>query len=290
MIQEITKIDTIAGKKAVATQVLEDTNRTDLYDINDLEQVEIYYGNVMGNEEKDVVIMVSFGSRNTIVALYEAKGLMYEYVGEVGNFYEVQNIEFIPIASKGKDMILIDEFANQSVGAYEVTEFLKGFLYEDEEFKSIFTSTTDIETIWNQAWESEESEALWKRITENTQRNWSNDYENLDMMRYQTYYTSPEEDPFNIPKRNTFEKKDSRMVMEKYEWSADWERFIIGEAIEKATGQTVALIADRDNEPYILAGYEENAYEIQRRDGSVELIHETELLWNDGNEIDMKIK
>ncbi len=279
MIQQITKIDTIAGKKAVATQVLEDTNRINLYDINDLEQVEIYYGNVMGNEEEDIVITVSFGPRNTIVALYEAEGLRYEYVGELGNFYEVQNIEFIPIASKGRDMILVDEFANQSVGAYEVTEFLKGFLYEDGAFKSIFTSTTDIETIWNQAWESEESEALWKRITESTQRNWSKDYENLDMIRHQTYYTSKEEDPFNIPKTNTFEKKDSRVVMEEYEWSADWERFIIGEAIEKATGQTVALIANRDNEPYILAGYEENAYEIQRRDGSIELIDETELAW-----------
>ena len=270
------------NQEKIAKGVLEDTGRTDLYNINDLEDVQVYFGNITEGDEKDVVVTVSFGPLNTVVAAYTKDGEAYEYVGDVGNFYEVKNIEFIPIPSLNKDVVIVDEFANQNVGAYEITELYRGFVFENGVFKEVLNTPTSIEAAWNQLWEGPEFESidLWKKIIETSETKWEKeDQVALDIIRYQRYLTSDEGDKTKIPEADTFVEKDKRVVTEKYIWSDEWQRFIITQAVEEATGEPVAVIENRDASPYAMAGYKDNTYLIQRKNGSIDIINGEDLIW-----------
>lgn len=264
----------------IAKGVLEDTNREDLYDLNDLQDVQVYFGNITNDDEKDVIVTVSFGPRNTIVATYTKEGDEYTYVGDVGNFYEVKNVSFIPIKSLGQDVIIIDEFANQNVGAYETSEFIEGFLFENGEFIRVLRTPIFIEAAWNETWEDIENpdETSWKKIIQTSDDEWKSKNEiALNLVRYQQFLTSSEGDKVTVPKDSTFEKTDQRVITEKFIWSDKWNRFIIKEATENSTGENIAIIEDRDLSPYALAGYVDNSYLIQRKDGSKDILEISEL-------------
>lgn len=265
------------NKKEIAKGVLEDTGRQDLYDLNDLESVEVYFGNITPDDERDVVVTVSFGPANTIVATYTRSGDEYTYVGDVGNFYEVRKVDFIPIESLGQDVIIITEFANQNVGAYETSEFLEGFIFENGEFRRVLKTPTFIEAAWNEIWEDRENgdPDKWNKVTQTTDDSWGNKNEILlNLVRYQQYFTSnlDKNDTSTVPKTDSFEKQEQRVVKEQFKWSDDWSRFILDEAIENSTGEKVAIIENRDASAYALAGYIENSYLVERKDGTQDIL------------------
>lgn len=270
------------NQQAIAKGVLEDTGRTDLYDLNDLQQVDVYFGNITPDDEKDVIVTVSFGPLNTVVATYTKEGDTYTYVGDVGNFYEVKNVSFVPIESLGQDVIIITEFANQNIGAYETSEFLEGFLFEDNEFRRVLKTPTFIEASWNESLEDSENgdPNFWKKVSQTSDDTWEKEPEiALDLVRYQNYYTSHDGDISNIPKDNTFEKVAQRVVKERFVWSDKWSYFILGEGVEKSTNSEIAILEDRDTYPYALAGYVENSYLIQREDGTTDILKAEEIVW-----------
>lgn len=270
------------NQQAIAKGVLEDTGRTDLYDLNDLQQVDVYFGNITPDDEKDVIVTVSFGPLNTVVATYTKEGDTYTYVGDVGNFYEVKNVSFVPIESLGQDVIIITEFANQNIGAYETSEFLEGFLFEDNEFRRVLKTPTFIEASWNESLEDSENgdPNFWKKVSQTSDDTWEKEPEiALDLVRYQNYYTSYDGDISNIPKDNTFEKVAQRVVKERFVWSDKWSYFILGEGVEKSTNSEIAILEDRDTYPYALAGYVENSYLIQREDGTTDILKAEEIVW-----------
>lgn len=268
--------------KRIADSVLENTGREDLYDLEDVEDVKVYYGSVLGAENEDVVISVSFGPKNTVVAVYTSDGNVYEYVGDVGNFFDVQNIEFIPIPSLGKDVVIVQEFANQNIGVYEASSLIKGYVYEDTAFKNVLNTPAKIQASWNFLLDNEDiaDKSKWRRITEDTERIWKNrENPNLQLSRNQTYLEARDVDTKQQPKDTNFTESDTRRVVEIFYWSDEWRRFIIGEAVEKATGKPVAVIEDQTASAYTLAGFKENGYRILREDGTQEVVKENQLEW-----------
>lgn len=279
---QIENVNTEENRKLIAKGVLEDTGRSDLYDLNDLESVEVYFGNITPDDEEDIVVTVSFGPSNTVVAGYTKTNDEYMYVGDVGNFYEVKNVSFVPIETLNQDAIIITEFANQNVGAYETSEFLEGFIFDEGKFNRVLKTPTFIEAAWNEIWEDSENgdPDAWNKVTQTTDDKWRNKNEIvLNLVRYQQYFTSnlDNNDTSTIPKTDSFEKQNQRIITEQFEWSDEWQLFILDEAVENSTGQKVAIIENRDASPYALAGYTENAYTIQRKDNTLDTIKASEL-------------
>lgn len=279
--EQITNSSDIAQKKEIATGVLKDTKKTELYSINDLEQVEVYFGNVTENDEQDVVVSVSFGPKNTILAAYTNAGDVYEYLGTIGDFYEVKNVSFIPIDANTQDVIVVNEFANQGVGAYETAEFLRGYLYHENEFQNVLSTAITIESAWNELWENNAvvTSKQWKKVLQNSDVTWktTNTPTTLDIKKYQRYLTVDNDDQKTVPKKEEFVEQDKRVISEQQYWSDSWQRFIFREGVELATGETVAIVEIRDNSPYAMSGYIENAYGIQRQDGTYDLVKTSEI-------------
>lgn len=274
------------NQEDIAKSVLKDTGRMDTYDLNDLNKVTVYYGNVNGDKEqgeKDVVVSVNFGPKDTVVAAYTPSGEVYEYVGDIGKFYQVDNIQFVPVDSLGKDVVIVQETANQMVGAFENSTLLRGFLYDsDSDFSSVLNTTIAIEATWNEIWNNPELEDPnnWVKVREAADAKWNTqgDAPKLNLTRYQKYLVAGDTGK-QLPSDAKFVQQSDRVVIEEIYWSQQWNRFIIGEAIEKKTGKPIAVLQDIDNGPYALAGLIENTYLVQREDGSQELLPEDELEW-----------
>ena len=50
-------------------------------------------------------------------------------------------------------------------------------------------------------------------------------------------------------------------------------------AVDTNTGETVAIIENRDASPYFLAGFQDDAFLIYRRDGSTDIVEGNTLEW-----------
>lgn len=275
--------NTQENQRELAESVLRDTGRSEAYDINDLEKVTVYYGDVSEGAGRDAVVTVSFGPRDTVVAAYTPEGEVYQYIGDIGQFYGVQNIQFIPVPSTGRDVVIVRETTDQSIGAYESTNLLRGYLYTgQEEFKDVLHTTEQIQAIWNAIWGAEETKKQenWQKVTENTESGWTlDDIPSLQITRYQEYMQAEDGAGNLVPPGEDFESDSKRVVVERYYWSDAWNRFILGEATEKATGEKVAVIENRDASPYFLAGFREDSFLIERPDGSEDIVADTGLEW-----------
>lgn len=279
--------DTQKNREDIAESVLRDTGRSGLYDLNDLENVTVYYGDVTTGPERDAVVTVSFGPNNTVVAAYTPEGDVYQFVGDIGNFSGVQNIQFVPVPSEGKDVVIVRETSDQAIGAHEASELLRGYLYTGEgggeDFSNVLQTTQQIQSIWNALWNTEagQNRENWLKVTENTESGWNLGEEapSLEITRYQEYLTADNGQDALVPPSADFESDAKRVIVERYYWSDEWNRFILGEAEEIATGEKVAVIENRDASPYFLAGFRDNSFLIERQDGSEDVVKGVDLNW-----------
>lgn len=264
------------NQREIARSVLESTGRTGQYDLEDVEDVTVYFGGAVTGNAEDVLVSVSFGPKNTVVAAYTPDGNVYEYVGDLGNFYGIQNIRFVLSPELGKDIVIVRERIDQSLGSFEETDVLRGYVYEKEGFRDVLNTPEKIQTSWNNIWNDTEirDESLWRRVTESTESDWSGgENPQLLITRYQDYLESDNIGEGEVPQDDTFSKKDSRVVVERFYWSEEWSRFILREAVEKATGEKVAIVEDLSASPYILAGLSDpKDFGIVRKDGSFDYV------------------
>lgn len=269
------------NREDIAKSVLESTGRSEQYDLADLEDVTVYLGGAVTGNEEDVLVSLSFGPKNTVVAAYTPDGNVYEYVGDLGDFYGVRSIRFVPSPELGKDIIIVRENVNQSFGAFEQADVLRGYVYENNGFRDVLNTPEKIESSWNNIWNQSDirEESLWRRVTESTESSWSTgETPQLTITRYQDYLESSEKEEGQVPQDDTFDKKQSRVVVERFTWSDAWGRFILREAVEKATGEKVAIIEDLSASPYLLAGLaDDKDYGIIRKDGVLDYVKAEEL-------------
>lgn len=264
----------------IAQRVLEKTGRTEQYDLQDLENVTVYVGSEATNSEDNAVVTLNFGPKNTVVAVYRSDGSVYEYMGDLGDFYGVQNVKFVPVETLGKDVVIVQERVNQSLGSFEETDVVRGYVYDGKEYQNVLNTPEKIQSSWNDIWNKGLNKpSLWRRITEETESEWvSGEDASFQVTRYQTYLESDNKDESLEPEDDTFKQKDERIVVEKFYWSDEWQRFILREAVEKATGQKVAIVENLQASAYQLAGFEDTEdYRILRKDGNFDYVRKDDL-------------
>ncbi len=280
---EIQSPNTLENKRKIASAVLQDTGRNDMFEPQEALNVTVYAGNLMGGDQNQAILSVRFGPKNTIVAVYNLNedGETYSYVGDLGEFFDVKNIQFMPLKD-GRNIAIVREYADQNIGAFERSSFLKGYLWNSntKDFDNVLSIPEGIETVWNGAWDdSSVEERRWQRIEQRTEIQYEdNPNPVINLTHYQAYKISDSKDTDNMPDLSTFDTYKSRVVNETYYWSDEWQRFILAEKMNNATGEKVAVIEDFGSSPYaLLADYgdavnnlmiktEGGKYEIVKRD------------------------
>ncbi len=271
--QEISSPNEAQNMDSIVKKVLESTGEQ--YDAADAQRVTVYFGSVFAQGDEDVIVSVDFGKNNTVIAAYTPNGEVYEYVDNVGRFGGVSNILFVPVDSLGKDVVIIQESTDQRIGTFEENELLRGFVYEEGEgFRSVLQTPESLTAIWNDIWNTPgiQDEANWRRVQEDANWEWVAGPA-LEISRLQSYQVAEDMSPQDgVPLDSDYKTEEERVITNRFFWSDEWQTFILGEAIETATGETVAVLERFRDSPYGLAGFEENKSRILRKDGSEDVV------------------
>lgn len=273
--EEIQNPNDEKNKEAIAQKVLTSTGREGQFDLGDASNVNVYYGDVLLGDSQDAIVSVKFGPKNTIVAAYTPNGEVYEYVAEVGeDFYDVRNIQFVPVKGLGNSVVVVKEYADQRLGAIEENSFFRGYRYKDGKFDTVLNTPEDIKASWNRLWDLEgiQDENNWQRVDQKTESKWEEENNTvLNLVRNQKFSISDDKGQ-NLPSNETFRAENERVITQKFYWSDEWQSFILGEKQDKTTGQKVAVVEDFQASPYTLTGDMYNKSRILRKDGTYDIV------------------
>ena len=261
-------------QEKIAGQVLDNTGRTGQFDLNDVREVRVYFGNITPTPEDDAVVVVDFGPKNTLIAAYTPNGDVYEYIGEIGEFFKVENVQFMPVKELGHDVVIVNEYADQRIGAFEENSFIRGYAFKDDKFHKVLSTPENIKASWNQLWNLAELQNPnnWRRVVQKTESKWEQGGQAaLNLTRMQQYQQSTDTDNQRIPDDETFQTESQRVVTQRYYWDDKYGKFILGEAVDE-NGNTVAVTEDFSASPYVLSGEEYNKSRIEPPGGPEEIV------------------
>lgn len=288
--QELQSPNTQSNRRSIAQKVLNDTKRTEMFTPEEASNIILYYSDLTGDGENEVIIVVEFGPKNSIVAVYDPQGDQYQYLGDVGSFFYIRNIDFLPVASLGRNIMMIREYADQNIGAYERSSFIRGYLWEDNAFRQVLQIPEGIESYWNDLWDdtTQNGESRWNKIEQRTDIAYEDPDGNpiLNLAHYQAYRVSDDLNSKELPPASNFITVNNRMVGETYRWNNEWNRFILSEKIDTDTGEKVAVIEDFAVSPYALLddfGDNANKVRIERKDGTTAIVDKSILSDIDGS-------
>ncbi|MGL4791172.1 MAG: hypothetical protein ACRCW1_07150, partial [Anaerotignaceae bacterium] len=206
-----------------------------------------------------IILTGNYGPKLTLIGVYEENNGIYNFFAPVGTFYEVPSIETVNLKPLNKNLIFLKEYADQKIGSYERSEFSRGFLWDGEKFKLVFSTQNNIIADWNDLWNEPgfqtgiPSQSQWRKVTEDTKLYLDNaDIPKIKAVRNQNYLLSSDTDAKNIPTDDTYTVANSRTIEDIYTWSDKWQQFILDEKILSTTGEEVAIIEDFGSLPYAL--------------------------------------
>ena len=67
------------------------------------------------------------------------------------------------------------EQVNQSLGSFEQSDILRGYVFDGKEYQDVLNTPQKIESSWNNLWNKGELQepSLWRRVTEETESKWT---------------------------------------------------------------------------------------------------------------------
>ncbi len=235
-------------------------------------------GDVSGDENKDAVFVLRLSPKNTVIVVYEAVDTKYKYSSIVDNFFEVKALQIMPLKKEEKSLIIVREYADQMLGAFETGTFLRIYHWQEEGFELVLNVVEDSRAYWNEMWDKENTskEKYWLSILSLGEVVWKNgEYPVVELTSEQKYLKSVETNKVDIP--GDFSTQKERVINQKYYWSEKWQHFIIREAKEKSTGEKIAILENKADSPFDLIEKQES-YRIKRKDGTILLIKKEEIL------------
>ncbi|MGE4215223.1 MAG: hypothetical protein AB7E42_10680 [Anaerotignaceae bacterium] len=276
--KDLKNLEDSATKTKVSEILVRDMGKSKTVDPNEVESITVTYGNIMGKDHDNAVIVGNFGSDLTFVGVYQKANGVYDFLDEMGVFFDVQEVNTVNLKNLSKDVVFLKEYTEQNVGAFERTTFLRGYLWENDGFKLIYSMPQQVKADWNKYDYSgkESGESQWNKVTQTSKTKLENgNYPVIKAERSQSYLKSSDTKTKNIPADSTFSEVAKRDVSESYYWSYTWNQFIISEKKDKSTGEKVAIIEDLGNLPYsIVQEFENysNKVRIVRKDGKTDIV------------------
>lgn len=267
-------------KRNLETQIIEtilnDVGRSEDISLAPTSELDITYGDVVGDNQQDIIFTVKIGPRISFVVVYEKVGDEYKFKALVDNFYEIQDIQVVPLSQNEKYIIMIRERVNQMVGAYEDAIFLRAYKWNetDNKFSLVLSIQENYKSYWNELWDNEKpkEESHWLSIKQQgktTRQN--NNYNTIYLKANQQFQQSNETNKLDRPEDSEFKTTKQRDITQAYTWNDKWQHYILGEGTEIHTGEKIAILQDLEQEPFNL--YEEDKrYRIKHENGKIEFV------------------
>ena len=290
------------ARQQLLAAVLADVGEETPFGAEDVQSFRTSRGDLTGDAEPETVLVLEFGPRDTLAAAYQtgSDGQSLEYMGKVGDFYQIEQVEFLPIRALDREIVLLREYANQGLGAFEETRTVRGYAWDAEAgaFRQVLSLAPRIQATWNGLWDydrdvvAQHQEAAnpaltnrWERVVQEGDLYFyggegplARETIALDMIqKYQVALDSPGDE---VPGAASFQTLRERTLRETYVWNEGWSRFIVEEAVDNRTREPVAVLTDLANGPYTLVeGFAEQAAYVRAlyRDGRIDTVERAAL-------------
>lgn len=284
-IQEIENPNKPEHKENIAKKVLHDTGKNEKYSAKEIENIMVYEKNIYGDEREEVLLVLKISPKNSMLVAYTpTTETNFTYLEEIGEFCSIPHIQFLPLSEKPTHIVLVQEEAKETLGAFSTSYLEKGFLWKKDHFEKVLDITENMEANWNDRW-SETSpldESLWKKITQNADMIYQKGKQpHLNVVYTQRFFISDQKDDSVVPEIDTYSTVEEEVTSETYFWSSKWQHFYLEEKKETQTGELVAVIEDFGKSPFtLLKEYETHKVRILRSDGRQEIVNESTLKEN----------
>ncbi|MCQ4727027.1 hypothetical protein NE664_10275 [Anaerotignum faecicola] len=267
-VQDIENVNDKETKQKITEVFLSDGHKGVNVNPEEAGGIEIVKGNFTGTE--GIVVSVEFGSKLTLISVYEKNGKSYRFIDDLGSFLKIESIMPAGLKPEGKDLIFIKENANQTMGSYENTDFMRGYFWNGGNFELVFNIPSSIDSQWYDV--KDDGSFLWRKVLHKSVAEFENGNEpNISRSIKNEYYTCSCHKS-EVPEDKDFQLNSSNETEEVYYWSGEWKRFILAEGIDKTTQEAVAVIEDWESQPYALVPqFEDNKNKVRvvRRNGTV---------------------
>jgi len=266
--EQLQNVENTDVLREIGETVIRDTKNTTLPESELPGRIEVYMENVLGDEEEEAIISVFYGPKYNITAVYEPVNGAYEFAGSLGTFFSPRDV-IVKNFRKGNPIIFLSDYVNQQAGAFEDSTYLYGYTWNNEsgEFINVFTEPMNINAQWLENGTWQKAERKGKAVYENSQ------VPNIKAEFDQSYYTAQDDGSQKQPSAEEYSLAEQWVENEMYYWSDEWQRFIIKEMIEKATGEKVAVVGRWEKLPYTRTPEFQQYTDykrIIRKDGSTE--------------------
>gem|GEM_PF-2741825 len=282
--KDLKNLDDPTTKIKVSQILVEDMKKNEIANPNEIKSITATHGSVINQRDDDVVIVGKYGPELALVGVYKKANGVYNFMGELGVFFDVREVNSLNLKNLNKDAVFLKEYTDQNIGVFERTTFLRGYIWEDGGFKLVYSEPEQIIADWNKNLNSDKDgvESLWNRVTQTSKTKLENgNYPIIKAERTQNYLKSSDTTAKNIPADSTFSEVAKREVCERYYWSEPWERFILSEKIDKTTGEKIAVIEDWQNLTFSIVPNSEaysNKVRIMRKDCSTDIVDRDALM------------
>ncbi|NMA84431.1 MAG: hypothetical protein GX962_11305 [Epulopiscium sp.] len=254
MLKDIKKEDWLADKEKVKVQKLE--------------------GDFIGDKNIDQIwALTGEHQKETLFLLYENYKGKYQYRSFLEVFGEVKEIKKLAIRGVQKDLLLIKEYINELLGAFEESTRIKAYDWREKKPTIVLDIIEDYHAYWNELWDHKKpkNESHWLQIVQHSDVQWQDElYPVLHVISHQVFSTSKATDQVDMPKEEDFQIQKTKEIKRDYRWDPSWNGFILAEGIDTQTGEKVAILEDLSDTPFTLVGFVEDAYRIKRKNGSIE--------------------
>lgn len=277
-----------AIQEKIAYILLKDTNNLNNFKASEVQEVKLYSGNILGEGKSDLLVTAKFGPTITLAGVYTPTENGYVFVDDIGPFATITDVELKPNDVFKRDLVVIREFSNQNIGAFEEALLFRGYLYNEKtgKFDEIFKVPESQKANWNKLWDSPDptGKSLWERVVGYVDvETLFNDSgpDTIRVKQHQEYLVSADTASKSVPGDRTYSVIKERDFIRDYTWSNKWRRFIIGEAKDKRNGEIVAILEDYGDSAYALVPEYESfnyLYKILRPNGMEEVVSKNNVL------------
>ncbi|MBA1336195.1 MAG: hypothetical protein HPY66_2439 [Firmicutes bacterium] len=223
--------------------------------------------------EGEFIVAVSLPPQEGMVAVYTRQGDSFAYLGKIGNLLPVTGLSEFSGIPEGRHVLVVDQYQDEMLGAFFNSGYKDYFIWEEGRMKRVLGLTTEYSAYWNQSWEGKKKKAAWLWLRQEPGIAYDEQDGSIMVEYKQSLLRSVTHDTNNIPGEEEFVVRDSRVVSNKYVWSSEWGRYILGEYRDRASGERVALLEDfRNNISNLVKKKEHDLAKIIDARGQVKIV------------------
>ncbi len=265
--------------------VMDDAGKSQMIETMEGARLKILKSNLIpedgGADHDERLFLINLAPNRAIAVVYKG----YAFKAVVDTFMEIKDFQIMPIDRTSGDLVVVREYVDQMVGAFEEGTYVRGYVWDGKAFVLALNVIDQYDAYWNELWDTSaqptgtEAKAHWLKVSEQSDIMWNAlTPPSVHVVSKQEYLKSTNVNSVDMPASEQFELVKTNTVDNTYDWSEKWKHFILSEGMLDKNKEEVAILESSDNSPFYVAGLsDQSVYRIKKKDGTVEMVDQNRI-------------